>query len=118
MYIFVYTVIILLVPYDSPSEISANVHVIAIVILLFFSGLKHPFGITMLDRDLYWTDWITRSVSKANLNGENQVVLKSELPGIMDVCVFAKSRQTGTFVMLLHCTSRVVRELMLYVSRE
>ena len=62
-----------------------------------FVGLKHPFGITIFNENLYWTDWITRSVSIAGIDGGNQRVLKSELPGVMDVCIFDESRQQGTF---------------------
>jgi hypothetical protein len=61
------------------------------------NGLKHPFGITIFNENLYWTDWITRSVSIAGIDGGNQRVLKSELPGVMDVCIFDESRQQGTF---------------------
>ena len=37
---------------------------------------------------------MTQSISKVDSSG-NQTVIQSKLPGIMDVCVFDKSRQTG-----------------------
>jgi hypothetical protein len=67
---------------------------------LFLTGLKHPFGITIFNGDIYWTDWIARSISKASTDGQNQRVLKTELPGIMDVCVFDNSRQRGKFYIV------------------
>lgn len=38
---------------------------------------------------------MTRAISKAGVEGQNQQILKSELPGIMDVCVFDRMKQTG-----------------------
>ena len=38
---------------------------------------------------------MTRAISTANLDAQNQQTLKSGLLGIMDVCVFDRSRQTG-----------------------
>lgn len=66
------------------------------VIFLFPTGLRHPFGITVFEGYVYWTDWRLRSINKARVNGSEQTVVKSRLPGIMDVCVFDRKRQKGT----------------------
>jgi len=29
-------------------------------------GLRHPFGITLFEDKIYWTDWQTKSVNTAN----------------------------------------------------
>ena len=56
-------------------------------------GVRHPFGITIFKNEIYWTDWATFSIHKASIDGSNQQVVKSGLRGIMDVCVFDRSRQ-------------------------
>ncbi|XP_028393318.1 low-density lipoprotein receptor-related protein 2-like [Dendronephthya gigantea] len=58
--------------------------------------IDHPFGITIFKGVVYWTDWMKRAISKVDINRKNSSVVKSGLPGIMDVCVFDKGRQTGT----------------------
>ena len=70
---------------------------IFLYLYLLFLGLVHPFGITVFNGNVYWTDWLTRSISKASIDGSNQQTLKSELPGVMDVCVFDENRQKGIF---------------------
>lgn len=74
----------------------------------FFTGLRHPFGITIFKSEIYWTDWMTRAISRAGLDGESQQILKSELPGIMDVCVFDRSRQIGdVYIVQYHSACRI-----------
>ena len=34
------------------------------------SNLPHPFGITMDDSNIYWTDWRTKTISAADKSGK------------------------------------------------
>ncbi|XP_065051806.1 prolow-density lipoprotein receptor-related protein 1-like isoform X1 [Rhopilema esculentum] len=59
------------------------------------SGVPHFFGIAIFGQYVYWTDWVTRSVKKANkYNGGNPVSLINGLDAHpMDIKIFSKERQ-------------------------
>ncbi|KAL4696789.1 hypothetical protein H8959_002487, partial [Pygathrix nigripes] len=50
------------------------------------SPVQHPYGLTLLDSYIYWTDWQTRSIHRADKGtGSNVVLVRSNLPGLMDI---------------------------------
>uniref|UniRef100_A0A8D0FVJ2 EGF-like domain-containing protein n=1 Tax=Strix occidentalis caurina TaxID=311401 RepID=A0A8D0FVJ2_STROC len=59
------------------------------------STALHPFAMTLFDQHIYWTDWNTRSIYRANkYDGSDQVVMIMNLPQRpMDIHVWAKSKQ-------------------------
>lgn len=59
------------------------------------STALYPFAMTLFDQHIYWTDWNTRSVYRANkYDGSDQIVMISNLPSRpMDIHVWAKSKQ-------------------------
>uniref|UniRef100_T1J651 EGF-like domain-containing protein n=1 Tax=Strigamia maritima TaxID=126957 RepID=T1J651_STRMM len=60
------------------------------------SDLPNPFGLTQYQDYLYWTDWNTRSIERANKStGENRTRIQGHLDDIMDIHVFHSSRQSG-----------------------
>jgi hypothetical protein len=49
-------------------------------------GLSHPFGISVLDQHLYWTDWGTLSVQRVDKNTAlNRATIQSSLGTVMDI---------------------------------
>ncbi|NWU34611.1 LRP2 protein, partial [Hylia prasina] len=59
------------------------------------STALHPFAMTVFDQHIYWTDWNTRSIYRANkYDGSDQIVMIMNLPQRpMDIHVWAKSKQ-------------------------
>ncbi|KAJ8795897.1 hypothetical protein J1605_002659 [Eschrichtius robustus] len=50
------------------------------------SPVQHPYGLTLLDSYIYWTDWQTRSIHRADKGtGSNVILVRSNLPGLMDI---------------------------------
>jgi DNA-binding beta-propeller fold protein YncE len=66
-------------------------------------NLQHPFGLDVFEGHLYWTDWITKDIKRAPLMTlSNITVMKSNLPGLMDIKVYSASRQQGQLACLLN----------------
>ena len=61
--------------------------------------VSHVFGVTLFGSYIYWTDWITRSVVRANKHtGGDQVTLIKKLDAQpMDIKVFSQERQTCAY---------------------
>ncbi|XP_025940300.1 low-density lipoprotein receptor-related protein 2 [Apteryx rowi] len=59
------------------------------------STALHPFAMTLFDQHIYWTDWSTRSIYRANkYDGSDQIVMIMNLPQRpMDIHVWANSKQ-------------------------
>ena len=58
------------------------------------SSLDHPYGITLLDRFVYWTDSGNKSIFRAEkLNGTNITVIMAGVDVLRDVRVFSPHRQ-------------------------
>ncbi|KAG8187374.1 hypothetical protein JTE90_016920 [Oedothorax gibbosus] len=56
--------------------------------------LPHPFAITVFEDHLFWTDWQTKSIHKANkFTGRNATTLHSKLNFPMDLIVVHPLRQ-------------------------
>lgn len=63
-------------------------------IVLKSGSLEHPFGISVFQDNVYWTDWQGGKLFKANkFTGGEEVALASHLLGVMDVAVFHQQRQ-------------------------
>ncbi|CAB3366747.1 Hypothetical predicted protein [Cloeon dipterum] len=61
---------------------------------LIGSALPYPFGLAVYKESVYWTDWDTTSIHKADkTSGKNMTVLKSGITGLMDVQVFHRDRK-------------------------
>jgi len=68
------------------------------VVLYSFTYLKHPFAVTVFEDYVYWTDWETNSIHKANkFRAQNASNVAHGLFAPMDVHVYHPLRQpTGT----------------------
>uniref|UniRef100_A0A8C2AGE5 Low density lipoprotein receptor-related protein 4 n=1 Tax=Cyprinus carpio TaxID=7962 RepID=A0A8C2AGE5_CYPCA len=50
------------------------------------SPVQHPYGLTLLGPHMYWTDWQSRSIHRADKDtGANTITVRSNLPGLMDI---------------------------------
>ena len=59
-----------------------------------FSGLPHPFALTLFEDELYWTDWTTKSINKANkFTGNDVETVHNRLHYPMDIHTFHPQRQ-------------------------
>uniref|UniRef100_A0A8C2MKS1 Low density lipoprotein receptor-related protein 4 n=1 Tax=Cricetulus griseus TaxID=10029 RepID=A0A8C2MKS1_CRIGR len=60
------------------------------------SPVQHPYGLTLLDSYIYWTDWQTRSIHRADKNtGSNVILVRSNLPGLMDIQAIDRAQPLG-----------------------
>lgn len=61
--------------------------------------LSHPFAVTMYGGEVYWTDWRTNTLAKANKwTGHNVTVVQRTNTQPFDLQVYHPSRQPqGTF---------------------
>ncbi|RWS08148.1 low-density lipoprotein receptor-related protein 1-like protein, partial [Leptotrombidium deliense] len=56
--------------------------------------LTHPFGIALFENYVYWTDWRTNSVIRANkLNGTDVKVLQQAITQPFDIQIYQSSLQ-------------------------
>ncbi|KAJ7384240.1 Sortilin- receptor [Desmophyllum pertusum] len=60
------------------------------------TGLPHPYSISVYKDSIYWGDWTTQSIQKANKRdaGARQTI-RSHVRGLMDLKVFHQDAQTG-----------------------
>lgn len=55
--------------------------------------LPHPFGLVIHQKKIYWTDWDTKSIHRADKDtGMNSTKLLTGISGLMDVKVFHRNR--------------------------
>ncbi|MEE6525009.1 hypothetical protein FKM82_024774, partial [Ascaphus truei] len=63
---------------------------------ILVSPVQHPYGLTLLDAHIYWTDWQTRSIQRADKDtGGNVIVVRDNLPGLMDIQAVDRTRPLG-----------------------
>ncbi|KAK7175881.1 hypothetical protein R3I93_000216 [Phoxinus phoxinus] len=60
------------------------------------SPVQHPYGLTVLGPHMYWTDWQSRSIHRADKGtGANTITVRSNLPGLMDIQAVDRARPLG-----------------------
>jgi len=63
-------------------------------ILSDHEALSHPFAISVFESNLYWTDWRSNSVMRANkFTGGNVTTIQKTYTQPFDVKIFHPSRQ-------------------------
>lgn len=64
------------------------------------SNVPHVFGVTLYENYIYWTDWATRSVMRADkISGDNRISLKEKLDAQpMDIKIFSLRRQNCMYI--------------------
>ena len=60
--------------------------------------ISHPFGLTIYESNVYWTDWKVKAIEKADKTGKDarKVTLVDNIEHLMEIKMVAKSRQSGT----------------------
>lgn len=49
-------------------------------------SVPYPYGIVIVGAHIYWTDWKTQSLNRADkVTGNNSVEIRSNLEGLMDI---------------------------------
>lgn len=72
------------------------------------SPVQHPYGLTLLGPHIYWTDWQSRSIQRADKStGDNIITVRSNLPGLMDIQAMDRDRPLGKDRLQLHPSSDV-----------
>ena len=60
------------------------------------SPVQHPYGMTLLGPLIYWTDWQSRSIQRADkASGANAITVVSNLPGLMDIQAVDRATPLG-----------------------
>ncbi|XP_056643570.1 low-density lipoprotein receptor-related protein 4 isoform X1 [Diorhabda sublineata] len=50
------------------------------------TAVPHPYGLVVVGNHIYWTDWQTRSLHRADKNtGKDKTIIRDKLEGLMDV---------------------------------
>ena len=72
---------------------------------MYWIGLPHPFALTLFEDELYWTDWHTKSINKANkFTGNDVEMVRNRLHFPMDIHIFHQQRQPkGNFYLDFTC---------------
>ncbi|CAB3364278.1 Hypothetical predicted protein [Cloeon dipterum] len=66
-------------------------------IILSKTNLQHPFDITVYGDFVFWTDWVTHAVMRANkYTGEGTVVLRKDVPRPMGIIAVAEDADDCT----------------------
>ena len=61
-------------------------------------NIDHPFGLTVFNDYIYWTDWHTKNVEGAHKDGgNNRHVIASDLENLMDIHAFHRNRAASKF---------------------
>lgn len=73
--------------------------------------VQHPYGLTLLGPHIYWTDWQSRSVHRADkTSGSEGITVRANLPGLMDIQAVDRERPLGQWHrgwvggLALHCS--------------
>ncbi|XP_068706774.1 uncharacterized protein [Montipora foliosa] len=66
-------------------------------LILSSSADVHPFGLTLYQGMLYWTDWNTKSISRFNLSNGDQETMITGLHQPMDIHLFDGSATDSDF---------------------
>lgn len=61
------------------------------------TDLPHPYGVTLGEKYIYWTDWVTKSIEKADkLTGHNREHVLSNIGDLKDLKMVSVGRQKGS----------------------
>lgn len=81
-------------PFGPKANLIKLLHRVGNLERVVSSWLDHPYGITLLDRFVYWTDSGNKSLYRAEKqNGTNITVITTMVDVLRDVRVFAPQRQ-------------------------
>ena len=85
-------------PCVAPSNVAVRTYIPRFVCLqvLLSRDLSHPFGLTVFEQYVYWTDWDTGSIERAHkVDGSSRRTVASGLDSLMDLHMFHRDRPDG-----------------------
>ncbi|RWS31707.1 low-density lipoprotein receptor-related protein 4-like protein [Leptotrombidium deliense] len=60
--------------------------------------ISHPFGVTIYGQHVYWTDWQSKAIERADKEtGTDKHVITENIEYLMELKMVAPSRQAGTY---------------------
>lgn len=63
------------------------------------SNVPYPYGIVIVGQHVYWTDWKTKSLHRADkTNGKDPIIIRENLEGLMDI----RAVQVRKVVAIMH----------------
>lgn len=79
---------------------------LSVLKVLIGSQLPHPFGLTLHEDRIYWTDWQSKSIQSADkLTGLDRKTLAENLENLMDIHMFhnhrTKSKHERLYIIYL-----------------
>ena len=75
-------------------------------------GIVHPFGITVFNNFIYWTDWGRRAILRTDINGSDITVMRSQQLSLMGLRVYHKDRQNGKCIFII--TNFIISSIILW----
>ncbi|CAB3256651.1 unnamed protein product [Arctia plantaginis] len=58
------------------------------------SNVPYPYGIVIVAQHVYWTDWRTQALHRADkMNGKNSIIIRQNLEGLMDIRAVLTERE-------------------------
>lgn len=62
------------------------------------TGVPHPYGLVIVGIHMYWTDWQTYALHRADkINGNDSTIIRGKLEGLMDIrSVQVRPTKTGS----------------------
>lgn len=50
------------------------------------TDVPHPYGLVVVENHIYWTDWQTKALHRADKNsGDDKTIIRDNLEGLMSV---------------------------------
>ena len=69
---------------------------------VIISLTSHSFGLAIDENYIYWTDWLSKSIHRANRNDTTEsTIIRDDHGGLMEIAIFDKNSQQGMFVFLI-----------------
>lgn len=57
--------------------------------------VPYPYGIVIVEQHIYWTDWKTKALHRADkTNGKDQLIIRENLEGLMDIRAVQVKKET------------------------
>jgi len=65
------------------------------------SSLVRPYGLTLFQEFIYWTDQGTRTIERAQkMTGQNRSSIRQTTADVVDISVIHRSRHTGMLLLM------------------
>jgi len=70
---------------------------------ILIKDIAHPYGITLLDEYVYWSDWQTKAIERVNkVTGGDHETICDNIEYLMEIKIVAQTRQMGANPCSIH----------------